>query len=165
MRKFNSLLITVFVFFLLFSFANIVNAACEPPECGTANTGMCEGWGPEFQCLAKCCVVQDPGDGGGGGGGGPSCPAGSDLSCGRQSEAYSNIGCTNPSTCNDRFASFWGTRPLPDACDPNGEGFAATCYTNCSCCPSGTSRSFVNGSNYTFTAYSTSRIGHNGQTI
>ena len=52
-----------------------VNAACDPAECGTRDTGTCQemDWGPpEYQCLAKCCVIPA----GGGGGGSPTPPPG-----------------------------------------------------------------------------------------
>ena len=63
MRKFKFVFILVFVVGI-FNFLTInVKAACEPPECGGIY-GNCSGWGPEYQCIAKCCVI--PAGGGGG---------------------------------------------------------------------------------------------------
>jgi len=71
MRKFY-LLAIVFTFFLLFSFTNIVNAACDPAECGIEDHPNCDYIDPTYQCLAKCCVIPA----GGGGGGSPTPPPG-----------------------------------------------------------------------------------------
>ena len=90
----------LFLFIVVFSFVMLgvkqANAACNPAECGEIpRAGTCqeEGWGPEYQCIAKCCVIPA-----GGGGGNPtpppppgyqyhSCPAGTALSCGTPAQA------------------------------------------------------------------------------
>ena len=63
----------VVIFGVLFSIgAKQVYAACNPAECG--ETGMLDckdSWGPEYQCLAQCCVIPA-----GGGGGSPTPPPG-----------------------------------------------------------------------------------------
>jgi len=87
------LFIVVFIFIALG--ARQVYAACDPAECGTEGTGTCQemNWGPEYQCLAQCCVIPA-----GGGGRSPtpapgpgyqyqSCPAGQALSCGTPAQA------------------------------------------------------------------------------
>lgn len=95
----------------------------------------------------------------------PQCPSGQVLSCGSQTEQYANQGCTAILKCESMFPSTWGARPLPDPCDPAGGGMSASCFKNCSCCPTGTSRSCTNGANYTYTTYSTSSVNTRGNTV
>ena len=47
-----------------------VNAYCNPAECGEGVLN-CDDWGPEYQCLAQCCVIPA-----GGGSGNPTPPPG-----------------------------------------------------------------------------------------
>jgi len=71
MRKLGFLFVLIFAIFF-FTSVNEVNAACDPPECGVQSQD-CSTWGPpEYQCLAKCCVIPA----GGGGGGSPTPPPG-----------------------------------------------------------------------------------------
>jgi len=69
----------LFLFIVVFSFilleARQVKSSCNPPECNSLPDYLTckeEGWGPEYQCIAKCCVIPA----GGGGGGSPTPPPG-----------------------------------------------------------------------------------------
>ena len=128
------------------------NAACNPAECNSppyVKTCQYEDWGPEYQCLAKCCVIPA-----GGGGGSPtpppgpgyqyhSCPAGQALSCGTPAEAVNEVkySCQYNSFCDTYFfpMKFNGDCGVPKY----------NCQWNCNCCPFGTLRSCNSGSTYT----------------
>lgn len=76
--------VLILVFVIITFGAKQIHAACDPPECGTADTGTCQeqGWSSRYICRAYCCVIPAtptpapatptpaPTRGGGGGGGG-----------------------------------------------------------------------------------------------
>ena len=73
MTHIKHLLLFIVVFILVMLGAKQANAACNPAQCMGDHKGTCqeENWGPEYQCLAKCCVIPA-----GGGGGSPTPPPG-----------------------------------------------------------------------------------------
>ena len=73
------LIIIVFIFVL---FTRQVYAACDPAECGGSH-GTCEenGWGSEYYCFDKCCVIPPSPTPGGDGGGGGTCDKQTPGSC------------------------------------------------------------------------------------
>ena len=88
----------------------------------------------------------------GGTGTGPSyiynrCPSGQSLSCGSstEAEAQNKTSCLYRETCNKYFWPSSIRTPAP--CNSNP--VSATCNSNCSCCPSGSSRTCTQGSQYT----------------
>jgi len=89
----------------------------------------------------------------GGGSGGSyvytKCPTGTSLSCGSTTEAaaQNKTDCLYKATCNKYFFPSLITFPAP--CNENP--VSAMCYSNCSCCPSGSYRTCTQGSQYDVT--------------
>lgn len=121
--------LSVILFLFLFSFAKSAIAACDPPECGDRGApfpGDCSDWGPEYICVAKCCVI--PNDGGGstpsptpGGGGGSVCPTGYEP----VAQYDCRNGCTSP----------WHGTDQKDCggCPPAGEPNKVDCCAKITC--------------------------------
>jgi hypothetical protein len=170
------ILVTVFLFvFFLVGLQEVKATACfTDPECGgrpwvcvgadyPIKRGTCKqpdgnpdhcflgiNCVPPDECIADVCYVStDPV---------PTlppidyvpvtCSAGQSLSCGTATEAatQNKMGCTYRKTCNKYF--FPSTIGFPAPCSVKNP-VSATCYSNCSCCPSGTSRSCTLGVAYT----------------
>jgi hypothetical protein len=77
-----------------------------------------------------------------------TCPAGQDLSCGTATEAetQNKKTCLYRITCNKYYwPSIIG---FPAPCNQNNP-VSATCFSNCSCCPTGRTRSCTLGGYYT----------------